>query len=128
MVYVLFMTSSNVSEVWSWFQKIAPDSYFDGLVEEHQLGFRKRIYSLAVVVWLMIQQRLQRGSSLAAAVHALVQGGAFGLHRSQWGRQVRRKAISVATGGYCQARQKVPTLVATQVADHIFEQLRMHVQ
>src|ERR1700689_4491734 len=118
------MTSPHVSEVLSWFEKLAPDSYFDELVQEHQLHCRKRIYSLAVVVWLMIQQRLQCGSSLAVAVQSLVQGGAFGLHRSRQCRQVRRKAISTGTGGYCQARQKLPTLVATQVSDHLFEQLR----
>jgi len=122
------MTSPDVTEFLSWFQKIAPDAYFDGLIEEHHLRCRKRIYWLAVVVWLMIYQRLHCDGSLASAVDSLVQGGVFGLHRSQRCRRGRSKPISGATGGYCQARQKLPTLVATQVTDHIFEQLRVHVQ
>jgi putative transposase len=126
MFYVLFMASPETAELLSWFQKMAPDEYFDRLIREHNLRCRKRIYWLAVVVWLMIFQRLHPNPSLAAAVDALVQGGGF-----RWSRSKRRqhgRPVSPATGGYCQARQRLPTLVAKQVSDHIFEQLRTHLK
>lgn len=113
--------------MWLWFQKIAPDSYFDNLAREHRLRSRKRVYWLAVVVWLMIYQRLQGNGSLAVAVQALAQGGVLG--RQRWGRRPGgTKPISASTGGYCQARRRLPTLVATQVSDHIFERLREQIQ
>src|ERR1022692_3454272 len=39
-------------------------------------------------------------------------------------KRVLEQRISARTGGYCQARQKLPTLVVTSVTDHLFEQLQ----
>jgi hypothetical protein len=108
----------------SWFQKVAPDAYF----QQHPLRCRQRIFWLAVVIGLLIYRRLQGDGSLAWAVHALGQGGVCGWHRSQRCRRGRSKPVSVATGGYGQARQKLPTLVATQGTGHLLEQLRVQVQ
>lgn len=124
MVYVLDMASPDVPELLLWFEKVAPDEYFDRLIREHNLRCRKRTYWLAVVVWLMIFQRLYSNCSLAAAVDILVQSGCFRLGRSK--RRRHGRPVSPATGGYCQARQRLPTRVAEQVSDHIFEQLRAH--
>jgi putative transposase len=122
-------SSPDVNELLLWFQKIAPDSYFDGLVKQHCPGSRKRVYWLAVVVWLMIYQRVYGDGSLALAVYALLQGGACGWQRSRPGKKrVPANRISASTGAYCQARQRLPTLVAEQVSDHIFEQLRVQVR
>ena len=127
MIYVSDMLSPEITEAWSWFQKIAPDSYFEELIAAHHLRSRKRIYWLAEVVWLMIYQRLARDGSLASAVCALAQGSVLRLQGSG-GRAGRKKKISGSTGGYCQARQRLPTLVAAQVSDRIFEQLRAQAQ
>jgi hypothetical protein len=40
-------------------------------------------------------------------------------------RRVRHKRISSRTGGYCQARQKLPTLLCRQVSQEIVERLRV---
>jgi putative transposase len=127
MNYVSYMLSPEITEAWSWFQKIAPDSYFEELITAHHLRSRKRTYWLAEVVWLMIYQRLARGGSLASAVSAMAQGGGFRWQGSG-GRGRPKKKISAATGGYCQARQRLPTLVAAQVSDRIFDELRAQAQ
>ena len=43
-------------------------------------------------------------------------------------KRAREEKISSNTGGYCQARQKLPTLLVTEVADHMFHQLREQIQ
>lgn len=110
------MTFPQTCSAWAWFRTIAPDSYFDELNRRHSLGCRKRIYWLGVVVWLMIYQRLRGDASLMTAVLALPGGGKPGA-----------QSVSTATGAYCQARQRLPTLVAEQVSDHVFQTLRAHV-
>ncbi len=108
------------------FQKVAPDWFFEDLCEKHGGGFRSGIYSAVVVVWLMIWQRLQGNQSLAAAVQYLLQGGARDLvgDCKRWSED----KVSAATGGYCQARQKLPKLVVSQVNERIVEQLRAEMQ
>jgi putative transposase len=103
------------------FQKAAPGSLFEQLCQEHGYEFRQGIYSVAVVVWLMIWQRLQDNRSLAAAVQCLIQGGCGDLvpDCKRW----TDDEVSAATGGYCQARQKLPKLIAKQVSERIVEQL-----
>lgn len=120
------MTSPDVSQVLRLFQKAAPASFFQQLCSENQYDFRQGVYNIAVVVWLMIWQRLQGNRSLAAAVQCLIQGGAGDLvgDCKRWSQD----QVSGATGGYCQARQRLPTLIARQVSERIVEQLREEMQ
>jgi putative transposase len=108
------------------FQKVAPGSLFEQLCQEHGYEFRQGIYSVAVVVWLMIWQRLQDNRSLAAAVQCLIQGGCGDLvpDCKRW----TDDEVSAATGGYCQARQKLPKLIAKRVSERIVEQLGSEMQ
>ncbi len=86
------------------------------------LRIRRGIYAVPVVLWLMILQRLHRVGTLAAAVQLLVQGAAEPL--LQTCQRVREQRISCHTGGYCQARQKLPTLLCRQVMQEIIVRLR----
>jgi hypothetical protein len=92
-----------------------------------QLGLQSRrgIYSLAVVLWLMIWQRLQPRGTMRQAVLQLVQGNGRSLLPDC--RRVREKRISQAAGGYCQGIQKmpkgVPELVTHDVVARLSEQL-----
>ena len=52
-------------------QTAASASSIDQLCQEHNIKVRRGIYSLAVVVWLMIYQRLSSKRTLSAAVHVL---------------------------------------------------------
>jgi hypothetical protein len=120
------MTTPELPQLLRLFQKAAPPSFFKEICKEEDYPFRDGIYSVMVVVWLMIWQRLQGGRPLTAAVQSLLQGQA-GVLLSPCRRVLQRK-ISAGTGGYCQARQKLPTLIASRVNDRIVEQLRREMQ
>src|SRR5580658_4507017 len=99
-------------------------SSLDQLCRKHHVRVRQGIYSLAVVVWLMIYQRLNGKRTLSSAVHFLARQAMHWQRRPKAGKRVREGRISLRTGGYCQARRKMPTLVASGVCDQIFEQLQ----
>jgi hypothetical protein len=120
------MNSPDSFQLLRLFQKVAPASFFRQLCDENGYDFRQGVYSLTVVVWLMIWQRLHGNRSLAAAVQYLIHGGARDLvgDCKRWNQD----QVSGATGGYCQARQKLPTLIASQVSERIVDQLRAEMQ
>jgi hypothetical protein len=120
------MRSPDSLQLLRLFQKAAPASFFRELAQKHGYNFRDGIYSAAVVVWLMIWQRLQGPRGLAAAVQHLLQGGAGDLV-SDCKRWTQEK-VSAATGSYCQARQRLPKLLAGEVMERIVEQLRAEMQ
>jgi hypothetical protein len=105
-------------------QTAASPSAIDQLCRKHNLKFRRGIYHLAVVVWLMIYQRLHGKGTRSAAVHFLAHQVVHWQAQPHMSKRVREDRISTRTGGYCQARQKMPTLVASHVCDHISEQLQ----
>lgn len=80
------------------------------------------VFSLPVVIWLLICQRLQEKGTMAAAVQQVLRGLPAGLNPRQCKRQ-REGRISTNTGGYNQARQKLPLEIVQTVSDRIFEQL-----
>jgi len=90
---------------------------------EAQLGTHRRlgIYSLQVVLWLMIWQRLQSRATLGQAVQQLVQGAGWSLLPPC--KRVREGRISASPGGYCQSVKKMSKLVPQQVTREIVEQL-----
>lgn len=109
-----------MSTVYGLYRKVLPSGYLRQL--GRQFGLRRGIYSLGLVVWLMIRQRLQANGSLAQTVGQLRSPGGRKLLPAC--KRVREGRISAATGGYCQARQKLPILAANLMADQIFERLQ----
>lgn len=91
---------------------------------KHNLKVRRGIYSLYVIVWLMIYQRLNSKGTLSSAVQFLSRQAIHWKQQPQAGKRILEGRISVGTGGYCQARLRMPTLVASSVCDKIFEQLQ----
>ncbi len=85
------------------------------------------VYSPLVVLWLLVAQRLEFGSSMEAAVLELLHV----LPASFWPRPCKRildwrehgKAPSSHTGAYNQARQALPHCIVQKGCDHIFQQL-----
>ncbi len=126
MSYVLDMNSPEALQLLRLFQKVAPAWFFRELSQKHGYGFRNGVYGATVVVWLMIWQRLQGTRSLAAAVQHLLQGGATGLvsNCKRW----TQEQVSAATGSYCQARQRLPKLIAGEVMERMVMQLRAEMQ
>jgi hypothetical protein len=126
MVYVLFMTSPLSLDL-DLFARILETTVSTAFVEQlcrkRKLKLRRGIYSLTVVVWLMIYQRLNSKGTLSSAVHFLAREA---FHWRRLGNQrLLAGRISTRTGGYCRARLKMPKLVVTDVCDHIFSQLQV---
>src|SRR5437762_11835409 len=116
------MTSPFTADVLHLFQRIAPESWFENLTPTSGSGSRRGIYSFAVVIWLMIVQRMQAKGTLGSALQQLLQNRP--LHLLPCCKRVRDNRISPHVGGYCQGRQKMPTEVAIQVSDHVLAQLQ----
>src|SRR5580704_19737334 len=127
MVYVLFMTSPTSIDLIAFeevLQSAVSASSIEQLCRQHKVKVRLGTYSLFVVIWLMIYQRLNGKGTLGSAVQFLARQAT---HWRRWptvGKRVREGRISARTGGYCQARMKMPTLVISGVCDQIFEQLQ----
>lgn len=79
------------------------------------------VFSPWVVVWLMIFQRLHGGASTSRAVAELKLGAVSSMLPDC--KRVREDTVSVATGGYCQARSALDAGAAEATADAIFESL-----
>src|SRR6266481_1901047 len=95
-------------ELLSLFERLAPASLFADLIPEKGAGSRTGIYSFAVVIWLMIVQRLHAKGTLSCALQQLLQIRPGNLLPDC--KRVREGKLSSHPGGYCQARQKMPTL------------------
>jgi hypothetical protein len=80
------------------------------------------VFSLAVVIWLMIFQRLQDKGTLFAAVQHVIRGLPPELNPKTSKRQ-REHRVSSRTGGYNRARQELPLEIVRTMSDQIFEQL-----
>lgn len=114
--------SSDSQSVVHLYQQIVTVALVQYLQKQSAMKVRRGIYCARVVLWLMILQRLHRGATLATTVQLLIQGAAEPL--LQRCHRVREEKISIYTGGYCQARQKLPKLLCRQVSEEIVERLR----
>lgn len=119
------MASPDLFDVFRLYQRVVPVGVLEYLQREAGQRARAGIYSVAVVFWLMIVQRLQPNGTLASTVQQLAQGIADPLLPDC--KRVREQKISPRTGGYCQARQKMPKMVVERVTDEIVEQLRQQI-
>jgi hypothetical protein len=125
------MTSPNSLDsvlVMEILQAAASPAAIQEIAQKHGVKARRGIYSLVVLVWLMIYQRLNSKRTLSSAVQFLAR------HAAQWREQpcfckrIREGRISMRTGGYSQARRKMSTLVGSSVCDQIFEQLQVRMR
>jgi Transposase DDE domain len=104
------------------YRQIVTAALLQYLQKQSDMKVRRGIYCARVVLWLMMLQRLNRGATLTTIVQLLIQGAAEPL--LQPCHRVQQKKISTYTGGYCQARQKLPKLLCRQVSEEIVERLR----
>jgi putative transposase len=108
------------SILWELFGRVVAPQWFDQLRQQLDLSARG-IYSLSVVVWLMMWQRLESRGTLAMAVQQVVQG-VLGDALPQE-KRVRERRVSSNTGGLSRARQRLPLMVAEMVCDEIFTKM-----
>jgi hypothetical protein len=117
--YVLDMDSCAI---FSLYLQVAPAELFRLLQRQMDVTVRNGIYSARLVIWMMINQRLQARGTLASSVEQLVQGR-FDPLLSRC-KRVQEKKIALSTGGYCQARQHLPKLLVSRSMDELIERLR----
>jgi hypothetical protein len=94
----------------------------DYLQKQSRMKIRRSIYTPQVVIWLMIRQWLHPHGTLETTVGALLAGAADPLLSPC--QRAQQKRISRRTGGYSQARQRLPKLLCKQVAHELVTRLR----
>ena len=116
------MTSPVTPDLLTNFARLIPPEWFAARLPARGPGSRRGIYSWAVVTWLMVVQRIHPKGTLHAALEHLF---------AEWPtplltpcKRVRERRISRHAGGYCQARQKMPTVIVNQVSDLILAKLQ----
>ena len=118
------MDNRDSSAVLSLYAQIAPAELFRLLQRQSGKLAHDGIYSARLVIWMMLNQRLQAGGTLARSVEQLVQGR-FAPLLSRC-KRVEEKRIGLGTGGYCQARQNLPKLLVSRAVHELIERLRQH--
>ncbi len=116
------MASPGFENILDLYQRVLSADVLKCLQRQTGMKIRRGVYRAPVVLWLMILQRLHPPGTLAVAVQLLLQGAAGPLLENC--RRVRKKRISARTGGYCQARQKLPMAFCRHVGREMVEQLR----
>jgi hypothetical protein len=115
-------------QVLGLYLRLLPPEFFTQVRDKHQLRRQNnRIYTDAVVMWLMIQQRLSGGSMESAVLELLrTLPAAFWPQpcvRLQATLRDNHGALSANTASYNQARQELPLTVVEESADRSFLQL-----
>lgn len=104
------------------YREVIDEGLVKALVNGEQVVERRGIFSSALVVWLMIFQRLNSDHSLGAAIERL-KSGDFDELLAQGSIVARHKRFSDSTGGYAKARKRVPLEVVKQTVDALSESL-----
>jgi hypothetical protein len=112
----------TIQNVQGLFLRFVSHEFLDQLQAELNLRRHNGVFTLSVVIWLMIFQRLHPKGTLWAAVQEVVRRLAPRLVRRAC-KRLRQGAVSSHTGAYNQARQKLPLEVVERVSDRIFQQL-----
>jgi putative transposase len=121
------------ADVLSLFLRLLSREFFDQLRQKEKLRENNRVYNAAVVMWLMVAQRLQANGTLETGVLELVRG----LPASFWPRPCKRlqagaegqtPKLSSNTASYNDARQQLPVSVVEESFDHVFQRLSAETQ
>jgi hypothetical protein len=102
------------------FGKVISPQFFDQLRGRLDLPARG-IYTQAIVVWLMMWQRLEGRGTMAMAVQQVVQGMLGEMASSD--KRVRERRVSSNTGAWSRARKRLPLEIVEAVSDEIFTKL-----
>jgi hypothetical protein len=117
------MMHPNSSAALSLLVEVAPPTRFQKWINEQPRRFRQGIYSPAVVIWLMMFQRLEQRGTLSLAVGELAAGG-VPEQLLVCCKRVREQRISLNTSGYARARQQLPMSIVENVHEHVGAELK----
>jgi hypothetical protein len=111
----------ELSGIVDVFGQAVPSQFFDQLQRKLGLPVRQRVFTLPLVIWLMISQRLNPKATLSTAVQGVVQGPPHQLRPNH--KRIREGTVSCHTGAYSDARHAIPVVVAEEVADRVLDHL-----
>lgn len=116
------------ADVMSLYLRLLPAEFFQQLRQQEQYRENNRVYNHAVVMWLMIVQRLQNHGTMETAVLELLRGLPDGFwpkpcKRLQVTAQGEKPRRSSHTASYNEARQGLPVSLVEQSFDRAFERL-----
>lgn len=120
------MIAPELPVVLSLYAQIAPGELFRLLQRNLGLPTRSGIYTPRVLIWMMMRQRLDARGTLATAVQELAAGELDPLLSRC--KRAEEHRVSVATGGYCQARQNLPKELLERSLEEILQRLRNHLE
>lgn len=103
------------------FRELVPAESWEQLESADGGKRRPQIYRLAVVVWLMVYQRLHPRGTQQEAVRQLQRGVAGTLVEDC--KRIREGRISGATGGYAQACGRIRVAAMKQITDRVLQAL-----
>ena len=115
------MPAGDLSGVMDLYGKAVPEDFFQTLENDLGLPARQRIFSLPLVAWLMISQRLDPKATLSTAVQQVVQQRPQVLLSAH--KRIREGTVSCHTGAYSDARHAMPLVGAEKVADRVLDHL-----
>jgi hypothetical protein len=109
--------SLSAVQLFALYRRLIGSAFVQTALQRHRPNSRQRLYTVPVVFWLMIVQRLQAPGSLSRAVAQV--------RRSRLGPLLRRtvKKISRRTGGFCRARLRLPIEVIQELTDYLTSEL-----
>jgi hypothetical protein len=118
---------AGYGDVLSLFLRLLPLPFLDDLRRQCGLRQNNRVYTVAVVLWLFVLQRLLRHASMETVVCELLRT----MPEAFWPRPCKRlrqhqqhhQPLSSHDGGYNLARQRLPLPLVENSCDRIFEQL-----
>lgn len=116
------MDTPDPSVLLDLYAQIAPGTLFRVLQRGLGVNRRDGIYTPRVVMWMMMQQRLDARGTLESTVAQLVLGR-FDPLLSQC-KRARERNIGLGTAGYCQARQNLPKMLMDRAVEEIVQRLR----
>ena len=110
------------------FQQLLPEEFIAAARHRARIRENNRVYTSAVVIWLMVWQRLQSRGTLEIAVLELLRNPPASLwsqpcKRLTQAAEVGGAALSSHTGAYNQARKALSLPVVEQCCDRVFEKL-----
>lgn len=114
--------TKRISSVLELFLKVVSIAFVAQVLQSLKQRRNSGVFTLPVVIWLMIFQRLDDKGTLWEAVQQVVRGLPTGLIPRP-SKRLCEHTVSSHTGGYNQARQHLPLQAVEQVNTRVFEQL-----
>jgi hypothetical protein len=115
------MAGRDLSGVLDLYGEAVPELFFEQLERDLGLPVRQRVFTLPLVTWLMISQRLDPKATLSTAVQQVVQRQPQALLSKH--KRILEGTVGCHTGAYSDARQAMPVAVAERVADRVLDHL-----